>query len=75
MRNGLRKVLPVFILMILCMIMPATAGCEGEPAAQISEKVIAGFEPLGDEGVITVQYKLALVTKILNIHRGLFIIK
>ena len=47
--------------MLLCLLLPAAVCAEGE-AAQAPAKVIAGFEPLGDAGVITVPYKLALVT-------------
>ena len=62
MKNGLRKVFPVFILLMLCMLLPAAVYAEGGSSSQNSAGVIAGFEPLGDGGAITIQYKLALVT-------------
>ena len=58
----MRKGFSAFILLILCLLLPAGVFAESGTGSQLDQAVIAGFEPLGDAGAITVQYKLALVT-------------
>ena len=63
MKKYLRKMFPVFIILMLCLLLPAAVCAEGGAAAQAPVSVIAGFEPLGDQDTITIPYKLAMVTR------------
>ena len=62
MKVNSRKMLQVLVLLLLCLFFPAVSCAEKETTPQAGESVIAAFEPLGDAGEITVEYKLALVT-------------
>jgi len=57
-----RKMLQILVLLVLCLLIPAAVCAEEEAAPQAGAGVIAAFEPLGDAGEISVDYKLALVT-------------